>query len=100
MKFIVSSSALLKHLQQISGVINANTVLPVLEDFLFEIEKNKLIEQAEKLLENISLPFDQMEQQDSTLELLWLQIELIILKKGILICRRWHGAAKYRDAKC
>src|SRR3954447_13531308 len=42
MKFIVSSSALLKHLQQINGVINANTVLPILEDFLFEIEKNKL----------------------------------------------------------
>ncbi len=43
MKFIVSSSQLLKHLQQISGVINANTVLPILEDFLFEIEANKLI---------------------------------------------------------
>ena len=42
MKFIVSSSALLKQLQQISGVINANTVLPILEDFLFEIEKGKL----------------------------------------------------------
>lgn len=42
MKFIVSSSALLKQLQQISGVINANTVLPILEDFLFEINKNKL----------------------------------------------------------
>src|SRR5438045_7638405 len=42
MKFIVSSSQLLKHLQQISGVINANTVLPILEDFLFEIEANKL----------------------------------------------------------
>ncbi|PWT75353.1 MAG: DNA polymerase III subunit beta [Bacteroidetes bacterium] len=42
MKFIVSSSALLKQLQHITGVINANTVLPILEDFLFEIEKNKL----------------------------------------------------------
>lgn len=42
MKFIVSSSALLKQLQQISGVINANTVLPILEDFLFEVDKNKL----------------------------------------------------------
>ncbi len=42
MKFIVSSSALLKQLQQINGVINANTVLPILEDFLFEIEKNRL----------------------------------------------------------
>lgn len=42
MKFIVSSSTLLKQLQQISGVINSNTVLPILEDFLFEIDKNKL----------------------------------------------------------
>src|SRR5580765_4935821 len=42
MKFIVSSSALLKQLQHINGVINANTVLPILEDFLFEIQKNKL----------------------------------------------------------
>lgn len=42
MKFIVSSSSLLKQLQHIAGVINANTVLPILEDFLFEIEKNKL----------------------------------------------------------
>lgn len=42
MKFIVSSSALLKQLQQIGGVISANTVLPILEDFLFEIDKNKL----------------------------------------------------------
>lgn len=42
MKFIVSSSALLKQLQHIAGVINTNTVLPILEDFLFEIDKNKL----------------------------------------------------------
>lgn len=42
MKFIVSSSSLLKHLQQINGVISTNTVLPILEDFLFEIQKNKL----------------------------------------------------------
>jgi len=42
MKLIVSSSALLKQLQQINGVINANTVLPILEDFLFEVGTNKL----------------------------------------------------------
>jgi len=42
MKFIVSSSALLKQLQQINGVINSNTVLPILEDFLFEVNKNRL----------------------------------------------------------
>jgi len=42
MKFIVSSSQILKQLQHIAGVINANTVLPILEDFLFEVEKNRL----------------------------------------------------------
>ena len=42
MKFIVSSSQLLKQLQHIAGVINSNTVLPILEDFLFEIEQDKL----------------------------------------------------------
>src|SRR2546430_6858128 len=42
MKFIASSSSLLKQLQHIAGVINSNTVLPILEDFLFEVEKNRL----------------------------------------------------------
>lgn len=42
MKFIVSSSSLLKHLQQIQGVISSNTVLPILEDFLFDIQDKKL----------------------------------------------------------
>lgn len=42
MKFIVSSSTLLKSLQKISGVISSNTVLPILEDFLFKIEDGKL----------------------------------------------------------
>jgi len=42
MKFVVSSSILLKNLQQINGVINSNTVLPILEDFLFEVSKEKL----------------------------------------------------------
>lgn len=42
MKFIVSASSLLKHLQHISGVISANTVLPILEDFLFETQGKTL----------------------------------------------------------
>src|ERR1044072_6734989 len=42
MKFIVSSSALLKQLHQVSGGINANTVLLILEDFLFDVQKNQL----------------------------------------------------------
>lgn len=42
MRFIVTSTALLKNLQQIAGVISANTVLSVLEDFLFELKGNTL----------------------------------------------------------
>lgn len=42
MKFIVSSSALLKQLQHIHGVISSNTVLPILEDFLFLVNKDEL----------------------------------------------------------
>ncbi|MGH2648438.1 MAG: DNA polymerase III subunit beta [Ginsengibacter sp.] len=64
MKFIVSSSQLLKHLQQISGVINANTVLPILEDFLFEIEKNKLTVVATDLETVMKIHMD-IEAKDS-----------------------------------
>jgi len=42
MKFVVSSSVLLKQLQQINGVIQTNSVLPILEDFLFEIDNSTL----------------------------------------------------------
>ncbi|MBX7142037.1 MAG: DNA polymerase III subunit beta [Chitinophagales bacterium] len=42
MKFIVSSGALLKQLQLIGGVVSSNTVLPILEDFLFDIKDGKL----------------------------------------------------------
>lgn len=42
MKFIVSSSSLLKHLQNIAGVLNNNNTLPILDNFLFEISEGKL----------------------------------------------------------
>lgn len=42
MKFIASSSALLKQIQQVGGVISSNSVLPILEDFLFLIGQNQL----------------------------------------------------------
>ncbi len=42
MKFIVSSAALLKELASINGVITTNPVVPILENFLFEIEDGKL----------------------------------------------------------
>ena len=42
MKFIVSSSQLLKQLQLLGGVINSNNTLPILDNFLFELSKNQL----------------------------------------------------------
>jgi len=38
MKFIVSSTVLLKNLQSISGVLTTNNTLPILDDFLFELK--------------------------------------------------------------
>ena len=42
MKFIVSSSSLYKELQILSGVINSTNTIPILDNFLFEIDNNKL----------------------------------------------------------
>jgi DNA polymerase III subunit beta len=42
MKFIISSTLLLKNLQAILGVINTNNTLPILDDFLFELKDESL----------------------------------------------------------
>ncbi len=42
MNFVVSSSSLLKHLQSISGVLSTSNSLPILDNFLFEIEDGLL----------------------------------------------------------
>ena len=42
MKFIVSSSTLLKKLQILGGVINTSNTIPVLDHFLFELDGSKL----------------------------------------------------------
>ena len=42
MKFIVSTTALLKQLQSISGALAGNKVLPILDSFLFDIQKSNL----------------------------------------------------------
>jgi DNA polymerase-3 subunit beta len=49
MKFIVSSSSLLKHLSAINGVVTTNPVVPILENFLFEIVDSKLTVTASDL---------------------------------------------------
>jgi DNA polymerase-3 subunit beta len=63
MKFVVSSTDLLSHLQAISRVISSKNTLPILDNFLFDLDKNQLTITASDLestlvtmmaLENVS----------------------------------------------
>ncbi|SDL80755.1 DNA polymerase III subunit beta [Siphonobacter aquaeclarae] len=49
MKFIVSSSALLKQLSAINGVVASNPIVPILENFLFQLEGSVLTVTASDL---------------------------------------------------
>jgi len=49
MKFIVSSTHLLKQLQVLGGVINSSNTLPILDNFLFELNDSKLTVSASDL---------------------------------------------------
>jgi len=49
MKFIVSSTYLLKQLQVLGGVINSSNTLPILDNFLFELDNSKLTVSASDL---------------------------------------------------
>ena len=42
MKFIISSTELLKNLQILGSILNTNNTLPILDNFLFDIENNNL----------------------------------------------------------
>jgi DNA polymerase-3 subunit beta len=42
MKFIVNSTALLRELQKLNGVISSNNTLPILDNFLFDINSNNM----------------------------------------------------------
>lgn len=42
MKFIVNSTALLRELQKLNGVISSNNTLPILDNFLFSISNNEM----------------------------------------------------------
>ncbi len=53
MKFIVNSAYLLKQLSNINGVITTNPVVPILENFLFELDKGSLIVTASDLQTSI-----------------------------------------------
>jgi DNA polymerase-3 subunit beta len=49
MNFVISSATLLKHLQGISGVLSTSNTLPILDNFLFEINYGRLTVSASDL---------------------------------------------------
>ncbi len=49
MKFVVSSSVLLKQLSAINGVVSTNPIVPILENFLFKLDANILTVTASDL---------------------------------------------------
>jgi DNA polymerase III subunit beta len=49
MKFVVSSSVLLKQLSAINGVVSTNPIVPILENFLFKLDGNTLTVTASDL---------------------------------------------------
>lgn len=58
MKFIVSSTYLLKQLQVLGGVINNSNTLPILDNFLFELDNTKLTISASDLETTMSATLD------------------------------------------
>ena len=58
MKFIVSSTYLLKQLQVLGGVINNSNTLPILDNFLFELDNNTLTVSASDLETTMSSTLD------------------------------------------
>jgi len=69
MKFSVSSADLLRQLQIASGAIGSNPVLPILEDFLFDISKDKLNISSTNLETSIETSMDVMSDSDGKIAL-------------------------------
>ncbi|HNQ83186.1 MAG TPA: DNA polymerase III subunit beta [Bacteroidales bacterium] len=67
MKFIVSSSVLLKNLSALSGVISSSNTLPILDDFLFELKEDQLFVTASDLetTMTVTIPLTKAEEPGS-----------------------------------
>ena len=80
MKFIVSSTSLLKNLQAISGVISTNNALPILDDFLFELKGEDLIITASDLDTTMSVTLKPDKAEESGMVTVPAKILLDTLK--------------------
>ncbi len=66
MKFIVSSTQLLKQLQILGGIINNNNTLPILDNFLFELSNKQLKISASDLETTMSTKIDVEADEEGT----------------------------------
>jgi DNA polymerase-3 subunit beta len=69
MKFIVSSTYLLKQLQVLGGVINSSNTLPILDNFLFELKDSKLTVSSSDLETTMSSTLDVESDEDGSIAL-------------------------------
>jgi len=69
MKFIVSSSYLLKQLQVLGGVINNSNTLPILDNFLFELNGAQLTVSASDLETTMSATLEVESDEDGSIAL-------------------------------
>ena len=67
MKFSVSSAELLASIQLANGAIGTNPVLPILDDFLFELVGNELTIKATDLETSIITTLDVQGEEDGAI---------------------------------
>tara|TARA_B100000965_G_scaffold274461_1_gene232442 strand:- start:114 stop:1232 length:1119 start_codon:yes stop_codon:yes gene_type:complete len=67
MKFIVSSSSLLKNIQILGSILNTNNTLPILDYFLFEISNNLLSITASDLETTLSASIEIESNESKTI---------------------------------
>lgn len=67
MKFIVSSSYLQKHLQSVGGVINNNNTLPILDNFLFELNGTSLAVSASDMETTMKTTIEVQSETDGSI---------------------------------
>jgi len=80
MKFIVSSSLLLKNIQALSGVLNASNTLPILDDFLFELKEDTLYITASDLETTMTVSLEPTKSEEPGLIAIPAKILLETLK--------------------
>ncbi|MFN5324987.1 MAG: DNA polymerase III subunit beta [Bacteroidota bacterium] len=79
MKFIISSTTLLRHMQSVSGALNSSSPLPILENFLFEVKDGKLTISASDLESTMTTTTD-VTSKDSCLVAVPAKILLDVMK--------------------